>query len=118
MSEFVKKNGLLCELVKRAEYYLDFEIDDITGEALSETRMEARHYDRISRLQRDLFNHIENGNLETSLKTLVMTHVSGISNRQHCQVKTIAHQRHQRIKAYVLVSKDRNLLCLQVKPQA
>ena len=83
MSEFVKKNGLLCELVKRAEYYLDFEIDDITGEALSETRMEARHYDRISRLQRDLFNHIENGNLEKSLKTLVMTHVSGISNRQH-----------------------------------
>ena len=45
------------QLLDLAGYYLDFPIDDHTGEPLGEDDVAARHYDRFTQLQRLLFKH-------------------------------------------------------------
>ncbi|XP_009956789.1 PREDICTED: intron-binding protein aquarius [Leptosomus discolor] len=52
-----KEGHLFCQLLDMLKFYTGFEINDQTGNALTENEMTTIHYDRITSLQRAAFAH-------------------------------------------------------------
>nr|XP_033807712.1 RNA helicase aquarius isoform X1 [Geotrypetes seraphini] len=52
-----KEGHLFCQLLEMLKFYTGFEINDQTGNALTENEMTTIHYDRITSLQRAAFAH-------------------------------------------------------------
>lgn len=52
-----KEGHLFCQLLDMLKFYTGFEINDQTGNALTEKEMTTLHYDRITSLQRAAFAH-------------------------------------------------------------
>ncbi|KAM9190178.1 RNA helicase aquarius isoform 2-T2 [Mergus octosetaceus] len=52
-----KEGHLFCQLLDMLKFYTGFEINDQTGNALTENEMTTIHYDRITSLQRTAFAH-------------------------------------------------------------
>lgn len=52
-----KEGHLFCQLLDMLKFYAGFEINDQTGNALTENEMTTIHYDRITSLQRAAFAH-------------------------------------------------------------
>lgn len=48
---------LFVQLLDLLEFYLDFPINDHTGDALKEEDVTAEHYERLQQVQRLLFKH-------------------------------------------------------------
>lgn len=53
----VKEGHLFCQLLDMLKFYTGFEINDQTGNALTQKEMTTLHYDRITSLQRAAFAH-------------------------------------------------------------
>lgn len=52
-----KEGHLFCQLLDMLKFYTGFEINDQTGNALTQKEMTTLHYDRITSLQRAAFAH-------------------------------------------------------------
>uniref|UniRef100_A0A665WPG2 Uncharacterized protein n=1 Tax=Echeneis naucrates TaxID=173247 RepID=A0A665WPG2_ECHNA len=52
-----KEGHLFCQLLDMLKFYAGFEINDQTGNALTQKEMTTLHYDRITSLQRAAFSH-------------------------------------------------------------
>ncbi|XP_039598060.1 RNA helicase aquarius isoform X2 [Polypterus senegalus] len=52
-----KEGHLFCQLLDMLKFYAGFEINDQTGNALTEKEMTSMHYERITSLQRAAFAH-------------------------------------------------------------
>uniref|UniRef100_A0A8C6Z0D4 RNA helicase aquarius n=1 Tax=Nothoprocta perdicaria TaxID=30464 RepID=A0A8C6Z0D4_NOTPE len=52
-----KEGHLFCQLLDMLKFYAGFEINDQTGNALTENEMTTIHYDRITSLQKAAFAH-------------------------------------------------------------
>uniref|UniRef100_A0A8C3IGU0 RNA helicase aquarius n=1 Tax=Chrysemys picta bellii TaxID=8478 RepID=A0A8C3IGU0_CHRPI len=52
-----REGHLFCQLLDMLKFYTGFEINDQTGNALTENEMTTIHYDRITSLQRAAFAH-------------------------------------------------------------
>lgn len=50
---------LFGQLLASVQFYLRFEIDEQSGQALGDTEMAARHYAKMQRLQRLAFRHLQ-----------------------------------------------------------
>jgi intron-binding protein aquarius len=50
---------LFGQLLGSVQFYLRFEIDEQSGQALGDTEMAARHYAKMQRLQRLAFRHLQ-----------------------------------------------------------
>ena len=72
-----KKEGhLFAQLLETLSFYERFEIDDITGEALTNQEMIKKHYDRLTRLQSLAFKHFPD------LKELYLSNIASIDKRE------------------------------------
>ncbi|EGD73730.1 aqr protein [Salpingoeca rosetta] len=71
------RGHLFRQLTEMLEFYVGFEIDDFTGEPLTDDMMTARNYDEMHRLQRAAFQHFRE-----RLQDFAFSHVSGINTRQ------------------------------------
>ncbi|KAJ6667340.1 hypothetical protein lerEdw1_017318 [Lerista edwardsae] len=72
-----KEGHLFCQLLDMLKFYTGFEINDQTGNALTENEMTTIHYDRITSLQRAAFAHFpELYNFALSNVSAVDTHDS------------------------------------------
>jgi len=67
---------LFAQLVDLFAFYMNFEIDDHTGEPLSDEEVSFRHSERITQLQRLCFRHIE------SLRELAMFNCGQVADKQ------------------------------------
>jgi len=76
---------LFSKLLERFCFYERFEIDDFTGEALSELRMTELHCDRLRFLQRICYQHMGD-----DLRDLSLSHLGGIQTREGL----VPHLRH------------------------
>lgn len=66
---------LFGQLLEMLRFYSNFEIDDISGEALTEQEMTAKHYEAIHRLQTQVFKHFPD------LREIYLTNISAIDTR-------------------------------------
>ena len=79
--EMSKLNGhpdcsLLCEMLQYLKYYASFEIDDHSGNPLTQKEMMSRHYRRVTELQRSVFK------LYPELHKFCTSSVSRIDSRE------------------------------------
>ena len=71
----VNDSKLFGQLLEMLRFYSNFEIDDISGEALTEQQMTSKHYDTIHRLQAQVFKHFPD------LKDIYIANTSAIDTR-------------------------------------
>uniref|UniRef100_A0A158R470 Intron-binding protein aquarius n=1 Tax=Syphacia muris TaxID=451379 RepID=A0A158R470_9BILA len=69
--------SLFCQLVTMLRFYQRFEIDDITGEALSASEVEKRHYEHMKKLQKAAFRLFRN-----SMREFYLLNVSAVDSRK------------------------------------
>ncbi|XP_008101299.1 RNA helicase aquarius isoform X1 [Anolis carolinensis] len=70
-----KEGHLFCQLLDMLKFYTGFEINDQTGNALTENEMTTIHYDRITSLQRAAFAHFP------ELYNFALSNVSSVDTR-------------------------------------
>ena len=70
---------LFRQLTEMLEFYVGFEIDDFTGEPLTDDEMTKLNYDRMHRLQLTAFKHFR-----SQLQDFAFSHVSAINTREVC----------------------------------
>uniref|UniRef100_A0A8B9KSI8 RNA helicase aquarius n=1 Tax=Astyanax mexicanus TaxID=7994 RepID=A0A8B9KSI8_ASTMX len=71
-----KEGHLFCQLLDMLKFYTGFEINDQTGNALTEKEMTNIHYDRITSLQRAAFAHFP------ELQDFALSNVAAVDTRQ------------------------------------
>jgi intron-binding protein aquarius len=49
--------GLFCQLLQMLRFYVNFEIDDVSGRQLTQSEMTERHYAYVIDLQKAAFRH-------------------------------------------------------------
>ena len=67
---------LIQQLLDMLRFYADFEINDFTGEELTESDTTARHYQQIQSLQRTAFQHYPD------LREFALSSAGTIDNRE------------------------------------
>ncbi|KAM6460193.1 RNA helicase aquarius [Liasis olivaceus] len=75
LAKRVKEGHLFCQLLDMLKFYTGFEINDQTGNALTENEMTTIHYDRITSLQRAAFAHFP------ELYNFALSNVSAVDTR-------------------------------------
>ncbi|XP_041668870.1 RNA helicase aquarius [Cheilinus undulatus] len=70
-----KEGHLFCQLLDMLKFYTGFEINDQTGNALTEKEMTTLHYDRITSLQRAAFAHFP------ELQDFALSNVAAVDTR-------------------------------------
>ncbi|XP_054156654.1 RNA helicase aquarius-like [Oppia nitens] len=79
MSNLAQRTGreskLFGQLLEMLVFYADFEIDDMTGEAMTYQQIMKQHYDAIHRLQIQVFQHFP------ALRQVFLANVSAIDSR-------------------------------------
>ncbi|CAB1331070.1 unnamed protein product [Coregonus sp. 'balchen'] len=71
-----KEGHLFCQLLDMLKFYTGFEINDQTGNALTEKEMTTLHYDRITSLQRAAFAHFP------ELQDFALSNVAAVSRHE------------------------------------
>ncbi|XP_036448843.1 RNA helicase aquarius isoform X1 [Colossoma macropomum] len=71
-----KEGHLFCQLLDMLKFYTGFEINDQTGNALTEKEMTNIHYDRITSLQRASFAHFP------ELQDFALSNVAAVDTRE------------------------------------
>ncbi|MFT7801790.1 intron-binding protein aquarius isoform X1 [Arapaima gigas] len=71
-----KEGHLFCQLLDMLKFYAGFEINDQTGNALTEKEMTSLHYDRITSLQRAAFAHFP------ELQDFALSNVAAVDTRE------------------------------------
>ncbi|XP_029454885.1 RNA helicase aquarius isoform X2 [Rhinatrema bivittatum] len=71
-----KEGHLFCQLLDMLKFYTGFEINDQTGNALTENEMTTIHYDRITSLQRAAFAHFP------ELYNFALSNVAAVDTRE------------------------------------
>ncbi|XP_062863448.1 RNA helicase aquarius isoform X2 [Trichomycterus rosablanca] len=71
-----KEGHLFCQLLDMLKFYTGFEINDQTGNALTQKEMTTLHYDRITSLQRAAFAHFP------ELQDFALSNVAAVDTRQ------------------------------------
>ncbi|KAL0969673.1 hypothetical protein UPYG_G00230650 [Umbra pygmaea] len=71
-----KEGHLFCQLLDMLKFYTGFEINDQTGNALTEKEMTTLHYDRITSLQRAAFAHFP------ELLDFALSNVAAVDTRE------------------------------------
>ncbi|XP_078089396.1 RNA helicase aquarius isoform X3 [Mustelus asterias] len=71
-----KEGRLFCQLLEMLKFYSGFEINDQTGNALTENEMTTIHYDRITSLQRAAFAHFP------ELHDFALSNVAAVDTRE------------------------------------
>ncbi|XP_048393345.1 RNA helicase aquarius isoform X3 [Stegostoma tigrinum] len=71
-----KEGRLFCQLLEMLKFYTGFEINDQTGNALTENEMTTIHYDRITSLQRAAFAHFP------ELHDFALSNVAAVDTRE------------------------------------
>ncbi|KPP67951.1 Intron-binding protein aquarius-like [Scleropages formosus] len=71
-----KEGHLFCQLLDMLKFYTGFEINDQTGNALTENEMTTLHYDRITSLQRAAFAHFP------ELQDFALSNVAAVDTRE------------------------------------
>ncbi|XP_077394248.1 RNA helicase aquarius isoform X2 [Festucalex cinctus] len=71
-----KEGHLFCQLLDMLKFYTGFEINDQTGNALTEKEMTTLHYDRITSLQRAAFAHFP------ELHDFALSNVAAVDTRE------------------------------------
>uniref|UniRef100_A0AAR2JCJ2 RNA helicase aquarius n=1 Tax=Pygocentrus nattereri TaxID=42514 RepID=A0AAR2JCJ2_PYGNA len=71
-----KEGHLFCQLLDMLKFYTGFEINDQTGNALTEKEMTNIHYDRITSLQRAAFAHFP------ELQDFALSNVAAVDTRE------------------------------------
>ncbi len=69
------------KLVQMLRYYLEFEVDEFSGQALSFDEVTRAHAARLARLQEVAFGLAESGNQSAGLREFAISHIGGISSR-------------------------------------
>jgi intron-binding protein aquarius len=69
------------KLVQMLRYYLEFEVDEFSGQALSFDEVTRAHAARLARLQEVAFGLSESGNQSAGLREFAVSHIAGISSR-------------------------------------
>ncbi|XP_023807311.1 intron-binding protein aquarius isoform X2 [Oryzias latipes] len=67
---------LFCQLLDMLKFYSGFEINDQTGNALTQKEMTTLHYDKITSLQRAAFSHFP------ELNDFAMSNVAAVDTRE------------------------------------
>ncbi|MBN3285523.1 AQR helicase, partial [Polyodon spathula] len=70
-----KEGHLFCQLLDMLKFYTGFEINDQTGNALTQNEMTTMHYDRITSLQRAAFAHFP------ELHNFALSNVAAVDTR-------------------------------------
>ncbi|KAK6481299.1 RNA helicase aquarius-like isoform X2 [Huso huso] len=70
-----KEGHLFCQLLDMLKFYTGFEINDQTGNALTQNEMTTMHYDRITSLQRAAFAHFQ------ELHNFALSNVAAVDTR-------------------------------------
>ncbi|XP_030641850.1 RNA helicase aquarius [Chanos chanos] len=76
LTEREKEGHLFCQLLDMLKFYTGFEINDQTGNALTEKEMTTLHYDRITSLQRAAFAHFP------ELNDFALSNVATVDTRE------------------------------------
>uniref|UniRef100_A0A8C6UHK6 RNA helicase aquarius n=1 Tax=Neogobius melanostomus TaxID=47308 RepID=A0A8C6UHK6_9GOBI len=71
-----KEGHLFCQLLDMLKFYTGFEINDQTGNALTQKEMTTLHYDRITSLQRAAFAHFP------ELLDFALSNVAAVDTRE------------------------------------
>uniref|UniRef100_A0A8D3DPT1 RNA helicase aquarius n=1 Tax=Scophthalmus maximus TaxID=52904 RepID=A0A8D3DPT1_SCOMX len=71
-----KEGHLFCQLLDMLKFYTGFEINDQTGNALTQKEMTTLHYDRITSLQRAAFAHFP------ELHDFALANVAAVDTRE------------------------------------
>uniref|UniRef100_A0A667YP42 RNA helicase aquarius n=1 Tax=Myripristis murdjan TaxID=586833 RepID=A0A667YP42_9TELE len=71
-----KEGHLFCQLLDMLKFYTGFEINDQTGNALTQKEMTTLHYDRITSLQRAAFAHFP------ELHDFALSNVAAVDTRE------------------------------------
>ncbi|MBN3298778.1 AQR helicase, partial [Amia calva] len=71
-----KDGHLFCQLLDMLKFYTGFEINDQTGNALTQKEMTTLHYDRITSLQRAAFAHFP------ELHNFALSNVAAVDTRE------------------------------------
>lgn len=90
---------VLGQLIERLEYYMRFEMDDFTGEALTSEEVMQRHSERVSELQRVAYRHFNSELSELALSNVgavdteekLRQHMSALSDDQLRRLCTLVH---------------------------
>lgn len=80
MSNLIKRPNegkLFGQLLEMLKFYADFEIDDITGEALTDQQMMKKHYESIIKMQKIVFKTFPH------LRQVFISNVSAIDTRNN-----------------------------------
>ncbi|XP_015206361.1 RNA helicase aquarius [Lepisosteus oculatus] len=76
LSRREKEGHLFCQLLDMLKFYTGFEINDQTGNALTENEMTTLHYDKITSLQRAAFAHFP------ELHDFALSNVAAVDTRE------------------------------------
>lgn len=71
-----KEGHLFCQLLDMLKFYTGFEINDQTGNALTQKEMTTLHYDKITSLQRAAFAHFP------ELQDFALSNVAAVDTRE------------------------------------
>uniref|UniRef100_A0A158PPL3 Intron-binding protein aquarius (inferred by orthology to a human protein) n=1 Tax=Anisakis simplex TaxID=6269 RepID=A0A158PPL3_ANISI len=69
--------ALFCELLSMLKFYSRFEIDDVTGESLTDGEMTARHYAHVIKLQKAAFKYFRD-----SMPDFYLLNVGAVDTRK------------------------------------
>uniref|UniRef100_A0A8C5HLF1 RNA helicase aquarius n=1 Tax=Gouania willdenowi TaxID=441366 RepID=A0A8C5HLF1_GOUWI len=76
LKQMEKEGHLFCQLLDMLKFYTGFEINDQTGNALTQNEMTTLHYDRITSLQRTAFSHFP------ELRDFALSNVAAVDTRE------------------------------------
>ncbi|MBN3326288.1 AQR helicase, partial [Atractosteus spatula] len=76
LSQREREGHLFCQLLDMLKFYTGFEINDQTGNALTENEMTTLHYDKITSLQRAAFAHFP------ELHDFALSNVAAVDTRE------------------------------------
>ncbi|XP_072313298.1 RNA helicase aquarius isoform X2 [Eucyclogobius newberryi] len=85
-----KEGHLFCQLLDMLKFYAGFEINDQTGNALTQKEMTTLHYDRIISLQRSAFGHFP------ELLDFALSNVAAVDTRESLK-KHFGHLSHNKL---------------------
>uniref|UniRef100_A0A914V800 Intron-binding protein aquarius n=3 Tax=Plectus sambesii TaxID=2011161 RepID=A0A914V800_9BILA len=72
-----EEGALFCELLQMLRFYAKFEIDDVTGQQLTEGQMTDRHYAHVTSLQKAAFKHFKD-----SMREFFLLNVGSVDTRK------------------------------------
>ena len=75
--EFDESGATFVQLLESLKFYMRYDIDDVSGQALSSVEMTARHYEKIRQFQKICFHHFKD-----DLEDFALLNVGSIDNRQ------------------------------------